>query len=81
MMGPCAYAIFMLYCPVCRVRALDLSRSSAAGACADAHRSLHKLWLCVQKTVICWLVHRLHSMLRQVVDLGKMHLCYASLMV
>jgi hypothetical protein len=41
MSGPCAYAIFTLYCVVCRVRALDLSRLSATGACANAHRSFH----------------------------------------
>jgi hypothetical protein len=32
MSGPCAYAIFTLYCVVCRVRALDASMLSVVGA-------------------------------------------------
>jgi hypothetical protein len=52
MSAPYAYTIVTRWCAVCRVRALDLSRVSAAGACADARWYFHRLWLCVQKNLI-----------------------------
>jgi uncharacterized membrane protein len=58
MSGVLAYAMVMWFCAVCRVRALDLMRMSAAGAFADVHRSFQRVWPCVQKNIISWLVHR-----------------------
>jgi hypothetical protein len=51
-----AYAMVMRFCYVCRVRVVDLSRLSAAGPCADVHRSFQRVCPCVQKNVIRCLV-------------------------
>jgi hypothetical protein len=50
--------VVVTFCAVLRLRALDLTRLSASGACADVHRSFQRVWACVQKNVISWLVHR-----------------------
>jgi hypothetical protein len=58
MSGLLAYAVVLRFCSVRRMRALDLSRLPAAGACADVHRSFQRVWPCIQKNVISCLVHR-----------------------
>jgi hypothetical protein len=52
MSGLLAYAMVVTFCAVLRLRALDLTRLSASGACADVHRSFQSVWACVQKNVI-----------------------------
>jgi hypothetical protein len=79
MSGSCAYAIFTRCCAICRMQALGSSRVSAAGACADAHWSFHRLWLCVHKSVISYsFIARLYSILRQILELGRKALVLCS---
>jgi hypothetical protein len=56
--GLLAFAMVMRFCSEFRVRALDSSRLSTAGACVDVHRSFQRVWPYVQKNAISCLVHR-----------------------
>jgi hypothetical protein len=51
MMAVCMRHIHALLCSLS-------SASVARGACAYAHRSFHRVWLCVQKNAISRLVNR-----------------------